>query len=76
MLSPLYKKNLSQTQMGGMFMRTPYQYKHQLRQPPLYPSQSSNSPTVLCNGTVLMSNGFHPAQLNYETLQQLRRNIK
>ena len=73
MISPQYKQNQAQTQNGGMFLRP---QPRNSRQPRFNPPQPSTGPTVLCNGTVLMSNGFHPAQMNYETLQQLRRNIR
>jgi curved DNA-binding protein CbpA len=31
---------------------------------------------VLCNGTVLMTNGFHPSHLSYDMLQKMRNNLK
>lgn len=32
--------------------------------------------TVLCNGTVLMSGGFHPSTMNINMLRQLQRNAQ
>lgn len=40
-------------------------------------NQINNRPPaqVLCNGTVLMTNGFHPSHLSYEMLQKIRNNL-
>ena len=32
--------------------------------------------SVLCNGTVLMSGGFHPSNMNINMLRQLQRNAR
>ena len=46
---------------------------HSSRNPPTRRNPQAN---VLCNGTVLMSGGFHPSNMNIDMLRQLQRNAR
>jgi hypothetical protein len=45
---------------------------------PNYNSKRNYQPkaSVLCNGTVLMSGGFHPSNMNIDMLRKLQKNMK
>ena len=72
MISPEYKDYINNIEQQGVFFNNGRNRSmNQMR--PIY---QPPSPQVLCNGTVLMRGGLHPSQMTYETLQQLRRNIR
>jgi hypothetical protein len=72
-----YTKNVKQN--GIFYYPTPNSKKNNIFygshiKPNIRPNIKP-SPRVLCNGTVLMTGGMHPAHLSYEMLQNMRRNI-
>lgn len=76
MISPSYqeKKDINY-QRGIFYPKRKNMVTRRNRQIPRCNHQNCNQqPRVLCNGTVLLSGGLHPSKLNYETLQNLRRN--